>query len=67
MSKPHVCPKCDGMKKIVDARCGAASSITWIDCPPCGGQGIVWEPDKPNSSPSQRTEWEPENPMIGEG
>jgi hypothetical protein len=31
MSKPHVCPKCEG-KKVPD-------------CHPCGGKGLVWEPD----------------------
>jgi hypothetical protein len=33
---PHVCPKCDGEKNL--------------ECHPCKGTGLVWEPDSAEES-----------------
>lgn len=37
--KPHVCPKCNGDGRFKDPRYTAD-----VQCLPCKGSGIVWEP-----------------------
>lgn len=34
---PHLCPKCDGEKKIQQSM-----SLTMRDCPVCDGDGVLW-------------------------
>jgi hypothetical protein len=38
MAEAHVCPRCEGEKRVHNARSGQAE-----DCPTCGGTGVVWD------------------------
>lgn len=42
MSTAHVCPRCEGNRRVHNARSGQME-----DCPTCQGQGVVFEHDGP--------------------
>lgn len=44
MSTPHRCPVCDGEGRRVRLWADATGPIA-VRCEPCGGTGIVWEPE----------------------
>lgn len=46
MATPHVCPKCNGLKKILNLFVlggSTASTVEMVDCPTCDGSGVVWQ------------------------
>jgi hypothetical protein len=38
---PHVCPKCNGWKKVQEVVV-SCTAINYVDCPVCGGEGVLW-------------------------
>ena len=41
MSKPYVCPKCDGWKRVPCTQDSMTTAIYEM-CPVCNGMGVLW-------------------------
>lgn len=45
MSKPHVCPVCQGRGGAILPLAGSENGLTTVDpCPACKGACVLWEP-----------------------
>ena len=47
MSKPYVCPKCDGWKQVQRPQEITTTTPVYETCPVCNGVGVLWSIDPP--------------------